>query len=33
VLAPTRPVPAGRRWIGWLAVLVFVVTFVPVPFG
>lgn len=33
VLAPARPVPAGRRWIGWVSVLVFVVTFVPVPFG
>ena len=32
VLAPARPVPAGRRWIGWVSVLVFVVTFVPVPF-
>jgi Zn-dependent protease len=33
VLAPGRPVPAGRRWIGWVAVLVFVVSFVPVPFA
>jgi hypothetical protein len=33
VLAPARPVPPGRRWIGWVAVAVFVVTFVPVPFG
>lgn len=33
VLAPARPVPTGRRWIGWVSVLVFVVTFVPVPFG
>ncbi len=32
VLAPARPVPPGRRWIGWLAVVVFVLTFVPVPF-
>jgi len=33
VLAPARPVPPGRRWVGWLSVGVFVVTFVPVPFG
>jgi hypothetical protein len=33
VLAPARSVPPGRRWVGWLAVAVFVVTFVPVPFG
>jgi len=33
VLAPTRPVPPGRRWIGWVSVVVFVVTFVPVPFS
>lgn len=33
VLAPARPVPPGRRWIGWVSVAVFVVTFVPVPFG
>jgi Zn-dependent protease len=32
VLAPARPVPPSRRWIGWLAVGVFVLTFVPVPF-
>lgn len=33
VLAPVHPVPASRRWIGWLCVLVLVLTFVPVPFG
>jgi hypothetical protein len=33
VTCPDRPVPAGRRVLGWLCVLVFVVTFVPVPFG
>ena len=32
VIAPGRAVPSGRRWIGWLCVLVFVLTFVPVPF-
>jgi hypothetical protein len=32
VLAPERPVPPGRRWIGWAAVVVFLITFVPVPF-
>lgn len=32
VVSPARPVPRGRRWIGWLCVVVFVVTFVPVPF-
>lgn len=32
VLAPERPVPAGRRWIGWACVVVFALTFVPVPF-
>ena len=33
VLAPARPVPPSRRWIGWLCMVVFVLTFVPVPFG
>lgn len=33
VLAPARPVPARRRWVGWLSVVVFGLTFVPVPFG
>lgn len=33
VLCPERPVPAGRRVLGWLCALVFVLTFVPVPFG
>jgi Zn-dependent protease len=32
VLAPERPVPPGRRWIGWACIVVFVATFVPVPF-
>ncbi|MCL4866349.1 MAG: hypothetical protein KJZ47_10670, partial [Gemmatimonadales bacterium] len=32
VLAPAHPVPVRRRWIGWLAILVLVLTFVPVPF-
>jgi len=33
VLCPERPVPPGRRVIGWLCVLVFILTFVPVPFS
>jgi hypothetical protein len=33
VLCPHRPVPRGRRVVGWLCMLVFIVTFVPVPFG
>ena len=32
VLTPGRPVPAGRRWIGWACIVVFALTFVPVPF-
>ena len=32
VLAPTRPVPPARRWIGWACIVVFALTFVPVPF-
>lgn len=32
VVAPARPVPRGRRWMGWLCVLVFIATFVPAPF-
>lgn len=32
VVAPARPVPWRRRWVGWAAIAVFVVTFVPVPF-
>jgi len=33
VVVPERPVPRGRRWVGLACVAVFVVTFVPVPFG
>lgn len=33
VMCPERRVPSGRRVLGWLCVLVFVATFVPVPFG
>lgn len=33
VMCPERPVPRGRALLGWLCVGVFVVTFVPVPFG
>lgn len=32
VVAPGRAVPRSRRWIGWACVVVFAVTFVPVPF-
>lgn len=32
VVAPSRPVPAGRRWIGWACIAVFALTFVPIPF-
>src|SRR5690606_13734726 len=32
VIAPDRPVPPERRWIGWACVVVFAITFVPVPF-
>ena len=32
VLAPERPVPPRRRWIGWACIVVFALTFVPVPF-
>jgi hypothetical protein len=33
VICTERPVPPGRRLLGWLCVLVFVLTFVPVPFA
>ncbi len=32
VISPERPIPRGRRWIGWLCILIFIITFVPVPF-
>lgn len=32
VIAPARPIPRNRRWVGWLCILIFIVTFVPVPF-
>ncbi len=32
VVAPARPVPRGRRWMGWLCIAVFVLAFVPAPF-
>jgi Zn-dependent protease len=32
VAVPERPVPPSRRWIGWLCVALFVLTFVGVPF-
>lgn len=32
VVAPERPVPLDRRWIGWACIVVFLLTFVPVPF-
>ncbi len=33
VLIPERRVPTSRRWVGLLCVVIFVLTFVPVPFG
>lgn len=33
VLAAVHPVPASRQWLGWLCMIVLVLTFVPVPFG
>lgn len=33
VLIPERKVPTSRRWVGLLCVVVFVLTFVPIPFG
>jgi membrane-associated protease RseP (regulator of RpoE activity) len=33
VMCPERPVPRSRRLLGLLCVAVFVVTFMPVPFG
>ncbi|MGH7561582.1 MAG: site-2 protease family protein [Gemmatimonadales bacterium] len=33
VVAPERPVPASRRWVGLGCVAVFVITFVPFPFA
>jgi peptidase M50-like protein len=32
VMAPARPAPPSRRWMGWLCMVVFLLTFVPVPF-
>lgn len=32
VLIPDRPVPSSRRWIGLLSVVIFALTFVPLPF-
>jgi membrane-associated protease RseP (regulator of RpoE activity) len=32
VVAPEWPVPASRRIVGWACVLLFILTFVPVPF-
>lgn len=33
VLIPERRVPPSRRWVGLFCVVIFVLTFVPVPFG
>jgi hypothetical protein len=33
VVVPEREVPAGRRWVGLACVAVFLITFVPIPFG
>lgn len=32
VMVPDRPVPRSRRLVAWLCVVVFVLTFVPIPF-
>jgi membrane-associated protease RseP (regulator of RpoE activity) len=32
VMAPTRPVPRSRHVIAWICIVIFVLTFVPVPF-
>ncbi len=32
VVMPDRPLPASRRWIGWICIVVFVLTFMPIPF-
>ncbi|MEP6571569.1 MAG: site-2 protease family protein [Gemmatimonadota bacterium] len=32
VLTPGRSIPSGHRVVGWLCVLIFVLTFVPIPF-
>jgi membrane-associated protease RseP (regulator of RpoE activity) len=33
VVVPERHVPTSRRWVGLASVIVFVLTFVPVPFS
>jgi membrane-associated protease RseP (regulator of RpoE activity) len=33
VMCPERPVPPGRALLGWICIVVFVITFVPVPFA
>lgn len=33
VLSPARPMPASRRWAALTGLLLFIVTFAPVPFG
>jgi membrane-associated protease RseP (regulator of RpoE activity) len=33
VLIPERKVPASRRWVGLICVIVFALTFIPIPFG
>jgi hypothetical protein len=33
VLIPERRVPSSRRWVGLLCVVIFILTFMPVPFG
>ncbi len=32
VLVPERTLPASRRWIGWACIILFAMTFVPLPF-
>lgn len=33
VVLPEYPLLANRRWIGWACIMVFLLTFMPVPFG
>jgi hypothetical protein len=33
VVVPERPVPPSRRWVGLVSILVFALTFVPLPFA
>jgi len=33
VMVPERHVPPSRRWVGLASVVVFILTFVPIPFA